>query len=299
MRVRTGERPLAGRVVIITGAGRGLGRAFAHEVALNGASVLVNDIDAGEAETVAASIRAEGGTAIATGHSVADAEQCREIIATCLHHFGRLDGLVNNAAVYEARPLAEIEDGSLRRLIDTNLLGPIHCAQSALAPLAASGSGAIVNVISSAGFGLAGRGAYGASKAALLSLTYTWALELASQGIRVNALSPRAVTRLTNTTPGDLGSAEQIAPVVVYLLSDLSRGLTGQCVRASGLEVGWTVPGTYTPLVLRPEPGSKGVAAALAELGPPQPIGLTAAALSVETAGGDTASPVSNARREP
>jgi enoyl-[acyl-carrier-protein] reductase (NADH) len=115
---------------------------------------------------------------------------------------------------------------------------------------------------------------YAATKAALLSLTYTWALELQAEGVRVNALAPRATTRLT---PPAMGEANDVAPVAVFLLSDLSKHITGQCIRTAEMEVAWTLPARLAATMQRRSPGVHGVAQALelAEPGP-QPFGWLA-----------------------
>jgi NAD(P)-dependent dehydrogenase (short-subunit alcohol dehydrogenase family) len=262
---------LAGKAVVVTGAGRGLGEAFARCAALCGARIVVNDIDAAEAESVAKAIRATGGTAIVSGHSVADAEQARALVESCVEQFGRIDGLINNAGIFHKRTIWEEEAADARRLIEVNLLGAIHCSAAAVPHMRAAGRGSIINLSSVAAFGLAGRGVYAATKAALLSLTYTWALELQSEGVRVNALAPRATTRLT---PPAMGEANDVAPVAVFLLSDLSAHVTGQCIRTAELDVAWTLPARLAATTSRSSPGVRGVAQALALAEPgPQPFG--------------------------
>jgi NAD(P)-dependent dehydrogenase (short-subunit alcohol dehydrogenase family) len=265
---------LAGKAVIITGAGRGLGEAFAVHAGACGAQVVVNDIDLTEAESVARAICANGGTAIASGHSVANSGQARALAELCVERFGRIDGLINNAGIFYLREICDEDVEEARRLIEVNLLGAIHCAAAVVPHMRKAGRGSIINLSSVAAFGLAGRGVYSATKSALLSLTYTWALELKGSGIRVNALAPRASTRLT---PPSLGDVRDVAPVAVYLLSDLSSHLTGQCIRTAELDVAWTLPARLAGTVSRRSPGVRGVAEALdeAEAGP-QPFGWLA-----------------------
>ena len=262
---------LAGRAVIVTGAGRGLGEGFARACAACGAQVIVNDIDLTEAEGVAESIRGSGAAAIASGHSVADAGQARELADLCIERFGRIDGLINNAGIFYKREIWEEEPDQARRLIEVNLLGALHCSAAVVPRMREAGRGSIINLSSVAAFGLAGRGAYSATKAALLSLTYTWALELKADGVRVNALAPRATTRLTPPSMGEVGD---VAPVAVFLLSDLSAHLTGQCIRAAELDVAWTLPARLAATTSRRTPGVRGVAEALTIAEPgPQPFG--------------------------
>lgn len=263
---------LSGKAVIVTGAGRGLGAAFAQHAASCGANVVVDDVDLAEAETVAEAIRAAGGSAIACGLSVAEADNARALASLCMEQFGRIDGLINNAAVFYIRSIWDEDAADVQRLVGINLMGAMHCAAAVSPYMREARSGSIVNVASSAAFGLAGRGAYGATKAALLSLTYTWALELEGDGIRVNALGPRAATRMNMRTEE---TVEQVAPVATYLLSDLSSDVNGQCIRACGLDIAWTLPFRYAEMTSRTTPDVGGVREALgrADAGP-QPFGL-------------------------
>ena len=226
---------LDGRAVVITGAGRGLGRAFARHAAESGAAVVVNDVDAEPAHETVAGIEAAGGTAVASVGSVADADYARDLIALCRNRFGKLDGLVNNAAIgYHARPWEDDDAERTRALVETNVLGPFHCGTAAAKVMVAQGNGVIVNVTSGSMIGQRGAAAYSASKGAVASMTYSWAADLASRGVRVNAVSPIAWTRLMAADPHgnpDAHPPERVAPLVTYLLSDLSAGVTGQVLR--------------------------------------------------------------------
>jgi NAD(P)-dependent dehydrogenase (short-subunit alcohol dehydrogenase family) len=226
---------LDGRAVVVTGAGRGLGRAFARHAAGAGAAVVVNDVDAGPARDTVAAIEADDGTAVASVGSVADPCYARSLIALCGRHFGRLDGLVNNAAVgYHALPWEDDDAERTRALVETNVLGPFHCGTAAAKVMCAQGSGVIVNVTSGSMIGQRGAAAYSASKGAVASMTYSWAGDLAPHGVRVNAVSPIAWTRLMAADPHgnpDAPPPDRVAPLVTYLLSDLSAGITGQVLR--------------------------------------------------------------------
>jgi NAD(P)-dependent dehydrogenase (short-subunit alcohol dehydrogenase family) len=226
---------LDSRAVVITGAGRGLGRAFARHAAGSGAVVVVNDVDADPAHETVAAIEADGGTAVVSVGSVADPAYARELITLCRNRFGRLDGLVNNAAIgYHARPWEDADAGRTRALVETNVLGPLHCGTAAAEVMVAQGNGVIVNVTSGSMIGQRGAAAYSASKGAVASMTYSWAADLASRGVRVNAVSPIAWTRLMAADPNgnpDAHPPERVAPLVTYLLSDLSAGITGQVLR--------------------------------------------------------------------
>ena len=223
------------RAVVITGAGRGLGRAFARHAAESGAAVVVNDVDAEPAHSTVAAIEAEGGTAVVSVGSVADADYARGLITLCRNRFGQLDGLVNNAAIgYHARPWEDDDAERTRALVETNVLGPFHCGTAAAKVMVAQGAGVIVNVTSGSMIGQRGAAAYSASKGAVASMTYSWAADLARHGVRVNAVSPIAWTRLMAADPNgnpDAYPPERVAPLVTYLLSDLSAGVTGQVLR--------------------------------------------------------------------
>jgi NAD(P)-dependent dehydrogenase (short-subunit alcohol dehydrogenase family) len=235
---------LAGKAVVITGAGRGIGAACARGIAVQGAAVVVNDIDRREAEEVVSMIVARGGRAIASVADITNWDQAGMLIASCIDEFGRIDGLVNNAGLFHLGLLTEFEPRAARSLIEVNVLGSLHCAAQAIGPMVAQGAGSIVNVTSGAHLGIAAMGVYGASKGAVASMTYTWAMELASTGVRVNALSPLAATRMTidsanyaksqGQDPSPFLQAqppEANSPVVEYLLSDRSVGVTGQIIR--------------------------------------------------------------------
>ncbi|MGW4131794.1 SDR family NAD(P)-dependent oxidoreductase [Amycolatopsis japonica] len=229
---------LSGKAVVITGSGQGLGRAFAHHAAAQGAAVVVNDVEAGIADEVAREIRALGGRAVSHAGSVADAEQAAGLIDRCVAEFGRLDGLVNNAGVnYRAEPWAA-DPARMREVVEVNVLGPLFCGTAAAKVLRAQGGGVIVNVGSGSMIGQRRAAAYSASKGAVASMTASWAADLAEHGIRVNAVAPVAWTRMAWNDPSVVQTPEhtpeRVAPLVTYLLSDLSAGITGQILRFRG-----------------------------------------------------------------
>ena len=240
---------LADRAVVITGAGRGLGRAFARAAARAGAAVVVNDIDIGEARNVVAEIEAEGGTALASGASVADWDQAGELIAGCVGAFGRIDGLVNNAVAYAYWGPPWDEDGDqIRREVEVAVLGTLFCGVHAMRHMKPQGSGSIVNLTSRSALGVTGHSTYVTVKGATLSATLGWALELLPYGVRVNALAPGAHTRAHDLAAAagtyrpsqavNAVSPDVVAPVIVYLLSDLSARVTGQVVAMLGPRLG-------------------------------------------------------------
>lgn len=229
------------RPIVVTGAGRGLGEAFAVHLAQAGARVVVNDIEEKLAEQTAANIRAHGGQAVASGHTVTDPAQARELVQLCVDEFGSIGGLVNNAALnYEALPWQD-EPDQIRELVEVNVLGVLYTGIAAIKKMVEQGTGgAIVNISSGASLGQRKLGAYSASKGAVASLTYSWALDLEEVGIRVNAVCPLAHTRMVwkserslRNCPPDRTPA-RIAPLVLFLLSDDAEGITGQLVRCTG-----------------------------------------------------------------
>ena len=237
---------LVDRAVVVTGAGRGLGRAFAIAIAEAGGAVVVNDIDADEAQAVVDEIVAAGGRALASGHSVAEWDSAGALIGSCVEAFGSIDGLVNNAVAYPYFGPAWDEDGDQIRLaVEVNVLGALFCGVHAMRHMREQRRGSIVNLTSRAMQGIPGAATYGVTKGALASATYGWAIQLEPFGVRVNALSPGAKTRAhdlaasvgTYAAP-DAVPPERIAPAVVYLLSDLAKDITGQVLALVGGKLG-------------------------------------------------------------
>ncbi|HEV2781113.1 MAG TPA: SDR family oxidoreductase [Actinophytocola sp.] len=231
---------LDGKAVVVTGAGRGLGEAFAVELGRAGAMVVVNDVDADAARRVADAMRAEGHPAVVSTHTVTDAEAAQAIVDLCVERFGRVDGLVNNAGIhYEVLPWDDDPDRA-RELIEVNLLGTLYTGLAALRAMKDTGGGSIVNISSGASLGQRTLATYSASKGAVASLTYSWALDLEAVGIRVNAVCPLAHTRMVWSSERALRKCppdrtpDRIAPLVVFLISDRSAGITGQMIRCNG-----------------------------------------------------------------
>jgi NAD(P)-dependent dehydrogenase (short-subunit alcohol dehydrogenase family) len=209
------------------------------DAAQAGASVVVNDINGAAAESVVAEIRALGGSAIASVHSVASTEQADELIKLATDTFGALDGLVNNAGILVEAPAGQTTAEQARAMVEVNVLGTIYCGQAAIEAMRRQGrGGSIVNVTSGTHLGQPGLAVYGATKGAVASLTYGWALDLHTSGIRVNAVSPLAVTAMKLPPYDGHARPEDIAAVVRYLLADESSGVTGQLVRRARTELG-------------------------------------------------------------
>ncbi len=278
---------LEGKAVIVTGSAQGLGRAFAVGAATAGAQVLVADIDAAGAAGTVALIEAAGGEAAPFAGSVADWDAAGAMVAACRERFGSVDGLVNDAAVFVTGPADEETPERMRALVDVNVLGVLYSGVHALRAMRAQGrGGAIVNLTSAARAGRRRMSVYAATKGAVASVTYAWALDGAEFGVRVNAVAPRALTSMTlqgSDSPPDHAPPEHVAPVVVYLLSDLAAGVNGQIVHFDGRGLALAgAPGLVGDAV-RPEPWSvEDVAEVFAgELrAVAQPVGWTGGAVS-------------------
>jgi len=235
------------RVAIVTGAGRGVGRAVALDLAREGAKVVVNDpgvtlqgaaTDERPADEVVREIRSRGGEAVASYDSVADFESAGRIVQGSLDAFGRLDILVNNAGIIRDRTLLKMTPDDFDAVIAVHLKGTFNMCRHGAPLMCERGYGRIVNMTSAAGLkGNFGQANYSAAKAGIVGLTLTLALELAKHGITVNAFAPRATTRMTGAIPsahdpvkdrGDETSPEHNAAFVSFLASEAAAGVTGQ-----------------------------------------------------------------------
>jgi NAD(P)-dependent dehydrogenase (short-subunit alcohol dehydrogenase family) len=238
---------LAGRVAIVTGAGRGVGRAVALELAREGAKVVVNDpgvaLDGAAtnerpADEVVREIRAAGGEAAPSYDSVADFAAAERIVKLAAETFGAVDVLVNNAGIIRDRTLFKMSEEDFDAVVAVHLKGTFNMCRHAAPRMRERGYGRIVNMTSAAGFkGNFGQTNYSAAKAGIVGLTLTLALELQRYGITVNAFAPRATTRMTGAIPsahdpvkkrGEDTAPEHNAPLVVYLASEQAAGVTGQ-----------------------------------------------------------------------
>ena len=218
------------RVVIITGAGGGLGRSHALELARRGARILVNDpgsaVDGSGSSTFAADrvveeITALGGIAAPNRDSVATSEGGQAIVQAALDAFGRVDVLINNAGILRDKAFHHMDAAMIDSVIDVHLKGALFVSQPAFRAMRAQGYGRIVNTSSASGlFGNFGQANYGAAKAGLAGLTRVLAIEGAGYGIRVNAIAPVAATRMTQDILGDLVAKvapESVSPMVAFL----------------------------------------------------------------------------------
>ena len=240
---------LTGKVAIVTGAGRNIGRAIALQLAAGGASILVNARNNRvEAETVAREIESAGGTALVHIGDVADAASVQAMAELAIKQFGRIDILVNNAALRREKPFAEMSYAEWREIMDVTLDGPFHCIKACLAALRKSGAGTVVNIGGlSAHTGAANRAHVVTAKAGIVGFTRALAHDLASDGITVNCVvpgligTPRPKDRpepahhfTHQTITGKRGTPEDVAAMVRFLCSPAARYITGQAIHANG-----------------------------------------------------------------
>ncbi|WP_327356820.1 SDR family oxidoreductase [Streptomyces sp. NBC_01304] len=234
-----------GRVAIVTGAGRGLGRAHALAFAAEGAKVVVNDLGVGldgqpgpdsPAAQVVEEIRAAGGEAVAHGGDIATGEGARSLVECALDSFGRLDTLVNNAGFLRDRMLVNLDEDDWDAVMRVHLKGHFLPLKHAAAHWRAESKAGrevvarVVNTSSGAGLlGSVGQGNYSAAKAGILGLTFVAAAEMGRYGVQVNAIAPAARTRMTEQTFAGLAALpEDVSPLVVWLGSAPSAGVSGR-----------------------------------------------------------------------
>ena len=229
-----------GKVVVVTGSGQGIGKSIATVFAAEGAKVVTNNrapgTRGGDAATVATQINAAGGTAVPVFGSVSDYKESKTIIETAVENFGRIDILVNNAAIMVSGPLINYTEKQIRDIVDVNITGCMFCCQHAIPCMSKQKYGKIVNISSGAGLmGDANLTAYSATKYAVIGFTEALAVELAYYNINVNAVCPGGVPTRMNFRPGaayDYNffhrgiTGEDIAAAVLFLASDAARNIT-------------------------------------------------------------------------
>lgn len=246
----TGEGELAGRIALVTGASRGIGRGIAKKLASLGAMVLVNYNGSEEkARAVAAEIVSDGGQAQCVGCDVSDFAACGSMIEEIIKEYGRVDILVNNAGVTRDNLIMRMSEEDYDKVLDTNLKGAFNTIRHLSKHFLKQRSGKIVNISSVSGvLGNAGQANYSASKAGLIGLTKSVARELASRGVCVNAVAPGFIdTDMTQALSekareagvaavpmGKMGSVEDIAETVAFLAGDRSNYITGQVICVDG-----------------------------------------------------------------
>jgi NAD(P)-dependent dehydrogenase (short-subunit alcohol dehydrogenase family) len=234
---------LENRVALVTGAGRGIGRQFALELASQGAAVVVNDLGVslrGDAEeedpatAVCREIEAAGGRAVPSHESVTDFAAAERMVGTAVDAFGRIDILVNNAGIVRDRTLVKMTEDDFDAVVATHMKGAFNCTRHAAPLMKEASYGRIVNVTSSAGLrGNFGQTNYGAAKAGIMGMTFVWALELGRSGITVNAIAPAGATRMTASLAGDGEVDPRLdpamnAPLVAFLASERAGHVNGQ-----------------------------------------------------------------------
>ena len=240
---------LTGKVAIVTGAGRNIGRAIALQLAAGGASILVNARNNRvEAETVARDIESAGGTALVHIGDVANPKAVQAMADVAVRQFGRIDILVNNAALRREKPFDEMSYADWRDIMDVTLDGAFHCTKACLPALRKSGAGTIVNIGGlSAHTGAKNRAHVVTAKAGIVGFTRALASELASDGITVNCVvpgligtarakdKPEPAHHLTHQTlTGERGKPQDVAAMVRFLCGPGGRYITGQAIHANG-----------------------------------------------------------------
>lgn len=238
-------------VAIVTGGAKGLGRTISERLARRGTRVIIADVDMKAAHALETELTSLGHLAVAMSFDVTLPEECNRVVSDAVGLFGRIDFFVNNAGLLGAiAPLWEIDDAQLLKVISTNVLGVFACTRAVAKVMMARGRGSIVTVASTAGKeGPAGLSPYAASKGAVIAAVKSWAKELASHGIRLNCVSPTliegsgmkaemadefrigSIERIPMGRPARL---EEVAAVIVFLLSDDASFVTGQCYDVSG-----------------------------------------------------------------
>jgi NAD(P)-dependent dehydrogenase (short-subunit alcohol dehydrogenase family) len=249
---------LSGKVAVVTGSGRGLGLAYATELARAGSAVVINDVDPQAAESAVTTITAAGGRAVAEVVPVGTSEAAQTLVDRAVDEFGRLDILVNNAGILRDTTLWKMTDEQFDAVITTHLRGTFTCTRAAVIKLREQGEGGrIICVGSPTGqVGNFGQTNYAAAKAGIVGMVRTWAMELARARITVNAIVPVAATAMTETVPFlkpyidamaagrplpafarqelGFGSPADAAGVVAFLASDAAAEITGQVVGVGG-----------------------------------------------------------------
>ena len=240
---------LEGKVSLITGAAQGIGEATALKVAREGAIVVVCDVQQAGIDQVVAQCEAAGAQAAGYIMDVTNREQVESVVAQVKERFGRIDVLINNAGITQDARLQKMTLAQFDRVIDVNLRGVFHCAQTVADVMVAQGSGSIVNASSVVGiYGNFGQTNYAATKFGVIGFTKTWSRELGAKGVRVNAVAPGFITTpMVKAMPENvlqsmeakvplkrLGEPEEIANVYAFLASDEASYINGAVISVDG-----------------------------------------------------------------
>jgi len=241
---------LVDKVAIVTGAGRGIGKAIAIALAREGADVIVNDVDIQTAEDVAKEIKSLGRQALAIQVDVSDSKEVNQMVQLALKKFKRVDILVNNAAIIRRGTIEDLREEDWNKVIDVNLKGSFNCMKAVVGIMKKQRYGKIINISSVAGKvgDLASAPCYGASKAGMICLGKSLARELAPYNINVNVVAPHAIETdmskewseekrkniIANIPLGRMGEPEDIAEAVAFLVSDKAKFITGEVLDVNG-----------------------------------------------------------------
>ena len=241
---------LVNKVAIVTGAGRGIGKAIAIALAREGANIIAIDVDIQTAEEVAKEIKSLDRQALAIQVDVSDSKEVNQMVQSVLKKFKRVDILVNNAAIIKRGSIEDLTEEDWDRVMDVNLKGAFNCAKAVVGIMKKQRYGKIVNISSIAGKigDLASAPCYGASKAGMTCLAKSLARELASYGINANVVAPHAIETdmskewseekrksiIADIPLGRLGEPEDIAEAVVFLVSDKAKFITGEVLDVNG-----------------------------------------------------------------
>ncbi|WP_271395646.1 SDR family NAD(P)-dependent oxidoreductase [Neomicrococcus lactis] len=249
---------LSGKVAIVTGSGRGLGLAYAQELARQGAAVIINDVDQAVADAAVATITEAGGQAAAVVIPVGTTEAAQALVKGALDNFGHLDILVTNAGILRDKSILKMTDDDFDAVINVHLKGTFTCVREAFAYFKENGvAGRIITIGSPTGQrGNFGQTNYAAAKAGIVGMTRTWAIEMKKAGVTANTVIPVAATEMTRTVPyfqkaveaqdrGEampdffrkelgFGTAEDVAGLIAFLASDAAANITGQAIGAGG-----------------------------------------------------------------
>lgn len=247
---------LNGKVALVTGARRGMGRTHALLLASQGAKVAVTDLDEGECSIVVDEIKAQGGEALCFKMDVSNESEVDEVFSKVIKEWGRLDILINNAGIYISKPALEMTEEEWDQMLDINLKGQFLCAKRAAAEMAKNKWGRIINISSVAsgqtGVGISGGAHYTASKGGIIGMSETLAVEWASLGINVNVIAPGAIdtpmiqaaelpkealdAMLAAVPLKRMGKPEEVSAAVIFLSSEEASYVTGSVIYVDG---GW------------------------------------------------------------